>query len=218
MMRANQAFQHAAAAFLRAGGDGDPVPRTGEELGDQATHLAGASDEDGGGICAETLEQPRCAAVGERSIGAGTGVGAYASAEAQRATEELVEDRSGGAVCQCRLVRRADLAQQLLLGNDRRVESPDNFKHAPDGLTPSHTSSRGRGIIDAHELNSMAGVQEEALDGGDAASCATWAERSSIVRSRKVAKRTRMCFRSVLVADKEDRSRFARSKAAASEG
>jgi hypothetical protein len=95
-------------------------------------------------------------------------VRAYASAEAQRATEELVEDRSGGAVCQCRLVRRADLAQQLLLGNDRRVESPDDLKHAPDGLTPSHISSRGRGVIDAHELNSMAGVQEEALDGGDA--------------------------------------------------
>ena len=93
---------------------------------------------------------------------------ADASAKPQRAPEKLVEDRSGGAVCQCRLVCRAGLAQQLLLGNDRRVESPDNLKHAPDGVTPSHTSSRGRGVIDAHELNSMAGVQKEALDGGDA--------------------------------------------------
>ena len=169
MLRANQAFQHAAAAFRRAGDDGDPMTRTGEAQGRQATHLAGTSDEDGGGAWAETLEQPGRATVGEGSIGAWAGVGAYASAKAQRAPEELVEDRSSGAVCECRLVRRADLAQQLLLGDDRRVESPDNLKHAPYGLTPSHTSSRGRGVIDAHELNPMARVQEEVLDGGDAA-------------------------------------------------
>jgi hypothetical protein len=169
MLRARQVIHDVAAAFLRAGGDGEPVPRTGEELGGQATHLAGASDEDRGGVCAETLKQPRRATVGQGSISAGAGVGAHASAEAQRSPEQLVEDRSSRAICQCRLVRRADLAQQLLLGDNRRVESPDNLKHAPDGLTPSHTSSRGRGVIDAHELYAKAGVEKEALDGGDVA-------------------------------------------------
>ena len=69
---------------------------------------------------------------------------------------------------QRRLVRGAHLADQLLLGNYRGVEAGNNLEDASDGLTPSHHRSRS-GRLDGHQLNAVAGVQEEALGGGDAA-------------------------------------------------
>ena len=138
MLGSRKLIHHAPATFFRAGNDGDPVARLGQDRGRLATHLARAGNDGRDGVSIETLVQPGCAPIGQRSIGAWAGVRADASAEAKRAPEELVEDRSGGAVCQGRLVCGADLAQQLLLGDDRRVEAPDDLEHSPDGLTPGH--------------------------------------------------------------------------------
>jgi hypothetical protein len=150
-------------------GHGEGMPRGRERLGSQPTHLAGPRHEDVRRGCREALHQPAHTAVGESAVGSRAGVGPDSTAEADRPPEQLVENRSGGSVSEGGFVRGPRLAEQLFFGEHRRIEPRDDVEDATDRPDPCDgLISRGL-VLDAHELDPMACLEDDALVGGERA-------------------------------------------------
>ncbi len=132
-----EALGEADRAVVVAVGDEDSCDAAGDQrLGDQLGGLAGADDEDAAvGEVAERPSRQLDRDGGDRDAGlADPGLLPGAAAGAERAAEEAVEDRPGGALDHRQLVGAFDLALDLGLAEDHRVEPGGHLQQVASGL------------------------------------------------------------------------------------